>query len=129
VPIDPADVHNFDPNNVPTIHKLIEELDRIIVEEDGAEHHSGTVLPVKFSEKARTQSVATFLQIGNRRVYARTSSCWIGTYRASCAKFELQTRVSFSLTIKASYLDALVAHTSVQRLLNRAWTSNNDKML
>lgn len=43
VPIDPARVHEFDPNGVPTIHKLIEELDNVVVE-DGAdgEHHSGT---------------------------------------------------------------------------------------
>jgi hypothetical protein len=41
VPIDPAEVHNFDPNGVPTIHKLIEELNHVIVE-DGEEHHSGT---------------------------------------------------------------------------------------
>lgn len=102
VPIDPTEVHNFDPNNVPTIHKLIEELDRIIVE-DGAEHHSGTSPPAnKFSEVVKNSIQGNVLQTGSRRAYARMSSCWIGTYRASCAKFELQTRVSFNTATKAS---------------------------
>lgn len=55
VPIDPAEVHNFDPNNVPTIHSLIEELEHVIVE-DGVEHHSGSLQ--KFSRLCSSRTLS-----------------------------------------------------------------------
>jgi len=70
VPIDPAEVHNFDPKNVPTIHKLIEELDRIIVE-DGAEHHSGALVNfeilTKLSNSLMWRSLADWEQTSLRQ--------------------------------------------------------------
>jgi len=70
VPIDPAEAHNFDPNNVPTIHKLIEELDRIIVE-DGAEHHSGAFvtrqIPTRLSNSLMWRTLADWEQTSLRQ--------------------------------------------------------------
>jgi hypothetical protein len=86
VPINPAEVHNFDPNNVPTIHKLIEELDRMMVE-DGAEHHSG-MLAVSLRDIHHQMAGAHDLsQTGNKQVYDHTFNCWISTYKASCGRF------------------------------------------
>lgn len=41
VPVDPAHVDDFDPESVPTVGELLQELNNVPNAESGVEHHSG----------------------------------------------------------------------------------------
>lgn len=58
VPVDPATIERFNPEEVPTVNQLLNELDSAIIEATPGEHHSGKILltVLKSSNEAHGKS-------------------------------------------------------------------------
>ena len=80
VPVDPNEVAQFDPEAVPTVGKLLRELDEQIV--DGGDERPGSYHMVIILYDL----TVTVNQIGNVRLYDRMSKCWMHTSGVSCKR-------------------------------------------
>ena len=80
VPVNPAEVAQFDPEAVPTVGQLLRELDQQTV--DGGDERAGSC-----HVNAILHDLTVFTnQTGNVRLYDRMSKCWIHTFGVSCRR-------------------------------------------
>ncbi|KAF8330760.1 prim-pol domain-containing protein [Cantharellus anzutake] len=76
VPVDPQQVHSFDPEKVPKVDKLLRELDEMMQEDGAAEHHSDwertSLKPYVQMMDKYTSGIMKEIRSGNRAAAARS---------------------------------------------------------